>query len=136
MDYLLICVFVLVDILDLYVKLFIFIVLNGWKKIQMIFSFKNFVWNKEFKFFIDKELENVLCEYNFLQMELILNFKNGRFFFFFMVFLIINLVLVFFFLDIILMEDDIFIDDLVGEIEVFFLSGLEIDRILCKIFVF
>ena len=69
-------------------------------------------------------------------MELILNFKNGRFLFSFTVFLIINLVLVFSSSDITLMEDDTFIDDLVGETETFPLSGLEIDRILRKTFVF
>lgn len=34
------------------------------------------------------------------------------------------------------MEDDTFSDDLVGETETFPLSGLEIDRILRKTFVF
>lgn len=79
MDHLSICVFVLVDTPDPYVKLFIPTAPNGRKKTQTISNSKNPVWNKEFKFLIDKELENVLREYNFLQMELILNFKNGRF---------------------------------------------------------
>ena len=136
MDHLSICVFVLVDTPDPYVKLFIPTAPNGRKKTQTISSSKNPVWNKEFKFLIDKELENVLRECNFLQMELILNFKNGRFLFSFTVFLIINLVLVFSSSDITLMEDDTFIDDLVGETETFPLSGLEIDRILRKTFVF
>ena len=136
MDHLSICVFVLVDTSDAYVKLFIPTAPNGRKKTQTISSSKNPVWNKEFKFLIDKELENVLREYNFLQMELILNFKKGRFLFSFTVFLIINLVLVFSSSDITLMEDDTFIDDLVGETEAFPLSGLEIDRILRKTFVF
>lgn len=136
MDHLSICVFVLVDTPDAYVKLFIPTAPNGRKKTQTISSSKNPVWNKEFKFLIDKELENVLRECNFLQMELILNFKNGRFLFSFTVFLIINLVLVFSSSDITLMEDDTFIDDLVGETEAFPLSGLEIDRILRKTFVF
>ena len=117
-------------------KLFIPTAPNGRKKTQTISSSKNPVWNKEFKFLIDKELENVLRECNFLQMELILNFKNRRFLFSFTVFLIINLVLVFSSSDITLMEDDTFIDDLVGETETFPLSGLEIDRILRKTFVF
>lgn len=117
-------------------KLFIPTAPNGRKKTQTISSSKNPVWNKEFKFLIDKELENVLRECNFLQMELILNFKNRRFLFSFTVFLIINLVLVFSSSDITLMEDDTFIDDLVGETEAFPLSGLEIDRILRKTFVF
>lgn len=136
MDHLSICGFVLVDTPDPYVKLFIPTAPNGRKKTQTISSSKNPVWNKEFKFLIDKELENVLRECNFLQMELILNFKNGRFLFSFTVFLIINLVLVFSSSDITLMEDDTFIDDLVGETETFPLSGLEIDRILRKTFVF
>lgn len=136
MDHLSICVFVLVDTPDPYVKLFIPTAPNGRKKTQTISNSKNPVWNKEFKFLIDKELENVLREYNFLQMELILNFKNGRFLFSFTVFLIINLALVFSSSDITLMEDDTFSDDLVGETETFPLSGLEIDRILRKTFVF
>ena len=130
MDYWSTCAFVLVDTPDPYVKLFIPTAPNGKKKTQTINNSNNPVWNNEFKFLIDRELENVLCEYSDQELCKRENFT------FFAVFVIIDAVLVFYSSDITLMEDDTLSDDLIGETETFPLSGLEIDRILRKTFIF
>lgn len=61
MFYVLLMLFVIVDILDLYFIFWIKMVLEGCRWIKIKDNEVNLVWNEEFMFFLDGVVDNKLC---------------------------------------------------------------------------